>query len=85
MKLTSLYLGCMVVSSLIILLGAFEIIGIWAASDDPLVFGIGVIITGGILLAVSGYGYIEAVSDEVQEILDNIQDEIYMAAHEGEK
>lgn len=81
MKASDLWLYSIVASAIVILLGSMEVIGLWSVSEDPVMFGIGVIITGGVMMSASGYGYLEAMSDEVQEILDNLQDELFMVAH----
>lgn len=69
---------CMVMSAMIILIGAFEIIGLWSVRSDPMLFGIGVILSGGVLLLISTIGYLDSVMDEVQEMLDNIHNDMYM-------
>lgn len=68
----------MVCSLAIILLGVLELVGVWSVPKDSVLFGVGVMITGGVMLAASILGYIEAMMDEVQQILDNIQQDMYM-------
>lgn len=76
MSSSDLWRYSMICSALIIFLGSLEIIGIWTIGKDNLVFGIGVIITGGVMLFASATGYIEARMDEVQQILDDLQSDM---------
>ena len=84
MKNTQVWEYNIIVSALIVILGAFELMGLYSVSNDPLLFGIGVIITGGILMGISAYGAYIDMMDNVQEILDNILEEmtIYTSKHQ---
>lgn len=76
MKNTLVWEYNIIISALIMVLGAFELMGLYSVSNDPLLFGIGVIVTGGILMGVSAYGAWIDLMDNVQDILDNILDEM---------
>jgi len=76
MKNTLVWEYNIIVSALIMVLGAFELMGLYSVSNDPILFGIGVIVTGGILMGVSAYGAWIDLMDNVQEILDDILEEM---------
>lgn len=78
MENSKMWMLSMIDSCMIILLGILEVIGLWSVSVDPVKFGIGIMLTGGVLLCVSAYGWYETRMDEIQEIIDNFLMDAYM-------
>lgn len=74
----------MTMSSIIMLLGSLEIVGLITLATDHVLNGIGIFLCGLILLLVSAIGYVETMYDMAAECLEKIQDEICMFTH-GDK